>query len=519
MKKKKVLSCLVALLLLVTVLQPLPTQAASDLEGFVTRLYSLTLEREPDSGGLNYWVGELKAGRKTGAEVSQNFIFSKEFVQKDIPDSEFLDIMYRAFFNREPDEGGKNYWLGKINEGYNRKYILANFVNSKEFNEICSTYGIIPGNIKLGEADKKPSQPMEKLEVHFIDVGQGDSILIKTPKGQNMLIDAGSNDKGDVVKDYLIKQGVERVDVLVGTHPHEDHIGGLDVVIDNFDIGLICMPKVVHTTKTYEDVLLAAQRKGLKIQSAKAGMSLPIDGVNAQILAPEEDLVSDNLNDYSIVIKLEYKNTSFLFQGDAEEMTESTILDSGAIVEADVIKVGHHGSLSSSSIQYIEAVNPSYAIIMVGKDNSYGHPSQEVLDRLSEAGSAIYRTDISGTIIAESDGNMISIDAVPYESDTKEPKTDTADVQIASVDLDKEIVTIKNFSDTDIDMTGWKLVSVEGNQTFDFPNGYILKAGATITIASGRSTGDLKWTGSYIWNNDGDRAELYDSQGKLVSAK
>lgn len=410
MPKRKVFSCVIALLMLLAVLLPIPTQAAGDLEGFVTRLYELTLNRKADAGGLEYWIGELQSGRKTGADVSENFIFSNEFTEKNVSDSDFLDIMYRAFFDREPDDGGKTHWLDKLNEGYNRKYILANFVNSEEFNGICSTYGIKPGAIKLSAADKRPFKPIKELKVHFIDVGQGDSILIQTPAGQNMLIDAGSNSKGNAVKEYLKEQGVSKIDVLVGTHPHEDHIGGLDVIIDNFDIDSIYMPKINHTTKTYEDVLLAVKRKGLKIKSAKTGMIIPLEGVDAQILAPEENLQSSNLNDYSIVIKLTYGNTSFLFQGDAEELTEKAILNAMLPIKADVIKIGHHGSLTSSLSEYIKAVNPSRAIIMVGKNNQYGHPSKEVLNRLLDNKIKVYRTDIDGTIIIKSDGRRIIAD-------------------------------------------------------------------------------------------------------------
>ena len=290
----------------------------------------------------------------------------------------------------------------------------------KNFTKICLLLftlficvGLIVGCsllLELEELSQELSSPAETgdlLKVHFIDVGQGDSILIQTPKGQNMLIDAGSNSKGDVVKEYLQEQGVNRIDVLVGTHPHEDHIGGLDVVIDNFDIGSIYMPKVAHTTKTYEDVLLAVKRKGLKIKSAAAGMDIPLEGVDARILAPEAGLESDNLNDYSIVIRLVYQNTSFLFQGDAEKRSEEFILESNDSVEADVIKIGHHGSSTSSMPNYIKAVNPSIAVITVGKDNKYGHPHVETMELLEELGVVVYRTDENGTIVMVSNGEQV----------------------------------------------------------------------------------------------------------------
>jgi hypothetical protein len=264
-------------------------QASNDgVIAFVARLYRLTLDREADVEGLDYWINQLVSANKTGAEVAENFIFSKEFIEKNISPSNFLDIMYRAFFDREPDEEGKAYWLGKIEEGYNRRYIFANFVNSKEFTEICNVFGIVRGTIELNEENKKPQPAGAEMKVHFINVDQGDSILVQSPNGQNMLIDAGNDDKGDIVKEYLEEQGVKRIDVLVGTHPHDDHIGGLDLIIDNFDIGSIYMPKVDYSSSAYEDVLQAIQRKGLQIKTAKAGVTLPMEGVDAQILAPRK---------------------------------------------------------------------------------------------------------------------------------------------------------------------------------------------------------------------------------------
>lgn len=252
------------------------------------------------------------------------------------------------------------------------------------------------------------SRVQRDLVVHFIDVGQGDSILIQLPSNGNMLIDAGDNDKGQVVVDYLKKQGVNRIDYLVATHPHADHIGGMDDVIDELDIGDIYMPRVEHTTKTYMDVLEAIDRKGLKIKIAKEGVAIPIEGVSAKILAPNEELKSDNLNDYSVVIRLTYGQTAFLFQGDAEKRTEESILESDSNIKADVIKLGHHGSTTSNSPDYIEAVEPDYAVIMLGEGNKYGHPHKEILALMDEKGIIVYRTDKDGNIVAVSDGKKIS---------------------------------------------------------------------------------------------------------------
>jgi competence protein ComEC len=175
------------------------------------------------------------------------------------------------------------------------------------------------------------------MVIHFIDVGQGESILIQLPNQQNMLIDAGDNNKGSVVVDYLKELGISRIDYLLATHPHADHIGGMDDVIKEFDIGDIYMPKVAHTTKTYMDLLEAIDDKNLKIKAAHSSIAIPIDDVEAQILAPDGQLKSDNLNDYSLVLKLTYGKTKFLLQGDAEKKTEEYILNSGTDIKADVM--------------------------------------------------------------------------------------------------------------------------------------------------------------------------------------
>ncbi|MCF0149609.1 MAG: lamin tail domain-containing protein, partial [Clostridium sp.] len=308
-------------------------------------------------------------------------------------------------------------------------------------------------------------------------------------------------------------------------HPHEDHIGGLDDVINNFSIGKVIMPKATTTTKTYEDVLTAIRNKGLTITLPKTGDKYSIGGATFTILAPNSESY-DSLNNYSVVVKLTYLNNSFLFTGDAETLSENEMINKGLDLKADVLKVGHHGSSTSTSQGFLDRVNPKYAVVSVGKDNSYGHPNKTVMDRLQSKNINIYRTDESGTIIATSNGNNITFNVSPgsYNGNTggsgsTNPGTTTGDIGITNVDLVNEIVTLKNYSNADINMTGWKLVSVEGNQVFNFPIGYVMPANSQITIASGKADGTLKWTSAYIWNNDGDRAELYDGTGTLVSYK
>jgi len=248
------------------------------------------------------------------------------------------------------------------------------------------------------------------LVVHFIDVGQGDATLIKTPDGENILIDAGDNSHTDEMIAYLQKQGIQSFTAVIGTHPHEDHIGGLDKVIDKFEIENVYMPKVVHTTKTFEDVLDSIDRKGLKIKSAASGIKIPLKNVDAVFLAPVSDKYEE-LNNYSGVLRLQYGDNVFLFTGDAEALSEEEMLAAhpSELFRAQVLKVGHHGSKSSTSEAFLSAVLPEYGIISTGEDNSYKHPHEETLDILQQYGVSVLRTDIQGTIIIKSNGEKIEV--------------------------------------------------------------------------------------------------------------
>lgn len=264
------------------------------------------------------------------------------------------------------------------------------------------------------QANEKPMGSQPTLKVTYLDVGQADSILIQIPNGRNILIDAGNNEDAEMIISYLKKQEIHRLDVVIGTHPHEDHIGSLDKVIKTFDIGQVIMPKVTTNTQTFKDVLTAIQDKGLKIKEAKAGLKLDLGSteatspqISAEILAPNSSEYED-MNNYSAVLRLVYGQNTFLFTGDAEDVSEKEMLASSSGLKADVLKVGHHGSSSSTTQEFLNKVSPKYAVISVGKDNTYGHPTSSTLNRLKKSGVELYRTDEFGTIVAESDGREIS---------------------------------------------------------------------------------------------------------------
>ncbi|WMJ24345.1 MBL fold metallo-hydrolase [Paludicola sp. MB14-C6] len=276
---------------------------------------------------------------------------------------------------------------------------------------------------------KQDITTLQPLKAHFLDVGQGDSIFIELPNKETMLIDAGNNADGNKIVNYIKNKGYSTLNYLVATHPHADHIGGMATVVESLGIGGIYMPRATTTTKTYETLLTTIQLKGLKIKTAKAGVSIINYGdLKIDIVAPNSDSYKD-LNDYSAVLKLTYKNNSFLLTGDSETVSESEIT---ANVKADVLKVGHHGSNSSTSNAFLSKVSPKYAVISVGKGNSYGHPTADTLTKLNKAGISIYRTDEVGTIIFTSDGAKITVDKNASSIKENAPPQTTTSSKITS---------------------------------------------------------------------------------------
>ena len=322
----------------------------------------------------------------------------------------------------------------------------------------------------------------DTLRVNYIDVGQGDSIFIQLPNNETMLIDAGEAYMSKNVINYLNNLGITKIDYVVGTHPHTDHIGGLEEVINTFDIGSIYMPNAISTSKTYEDLLTAISNKGLKVKTAKSGVViLSEDNLKLEFIAPNSDDYS-NLNNYSAVLKLTYLDNTFLFMGDAETLSEDEITSD---VNADVIKVGHHGSDSSSGIEFVKKVSPEYAIIMVGEGNSYNHPYQSIIDRYESVGAKVLRTDLDGNIICDSDGASVSCSGDKDFSSDSNSSTTTSNISLVSLDS-----PVSRGSDVTVSVKGLP------NTTYDID--VIYSSGASkasgLEDKTSDSEGNVSWT-------------------------
>lgn len=261
------------------------------------------------------------------------------------------------------------------------------------------------------KSDKIDAKVEGNLSVSFIDVGQADSILIRNGN-YNMLIDAGNNEDGEKLVNYFKSLGIEEFTYVFATHPHEDHIGGMDDIINNFKIDNYYMSNKLSTTKTFMDVLDALDGRNLKYTVPNKGDTLKLGDANIKVIYPGDD--KSNINDSSIVLKIIYGKNSFLLTGDATSNVERKIYNED--IKSDVLKVAHHGSSYSSTDVFLDRVKPYYAVISVGKNNIYNHPSNKTLEKLNKRNIKVYRTDLDGTIVFISDGDNLSVKALKTDT-------------------------------------------------------------------------------------------------------
>ena len=264
--------------------------------------------------------------------------------------------------------------------------------------------------ISFYESDRVVTAADGDLAVHFIDVGQGDSALIITPEQKIMLIDAGTFESKDYLTEYLKACKITSIDYFVLTHPHADHIGGAAQIFDEFEVTNVILPDAVTDTSTYKKVLRKIEAEDCGVITPEPKKEYSLGNARFTILGPV-DTYPDVLNNMSVVIRLDYGSTSFLFTGDAETQSETDMLDyfPASYFQADVLKLGHHGSSTSTSDEWLAAVRPKYAVVSCGKNNDYGHPHREIVSKLQTSGITWFRTDESGSIVMSSDGKKITI--------------------------------------------------------------------------------------------------------------
>lgn len=250
--------------------------------------------------------------------------------------------------------------------------------------------------------------PNATLSVMVIDVGQGDSILVTFGADQTMLIDAGEKNDEDAIFEELDERGITDIDILVATHPHADHIGSITAVIENYDVGEIYMPDKTSDSKTYQTLIDTINAYHIPVIEAYAGMSFDLGQAVCTIVSPDKN-ADEDANNESVAIFLDYNQTEFLFTGDIEQEAEEAILSSSYVIDADVLKVAHHGSSTGTTEDFLYAVSPEYAVISCGENNKYGHPHEETMNLLEAYDLDLMRTDICGDVLFLSDGINIEV--------------------------------------------------------------------------------------------------------------
>jgi competence protein ComEC len=424
-----------------------------------------------------------------------------------------------------------------------------------------------------------PPQPASgdgKLKVYFLDVGQGDSAVVLFGNS-TILIDAGEIGEGDAVVSDLRSLGVKKIDLLVATHPHSDHIGGMQNVFSAFPVDRVLDTGMPHTSALYEKFLDTVDKKNIPYTVAEQGQTIEIDpALRILVLSPPKSRLGDDLNENSIVLRISYGTVDFLFTGDAGREAEDALAKTGYPVDAGILKVAHHGSSGSTGKEFLARVDPSVAIISAGTDNPYGHPHKETLDALDAAGATVYRTDRDGTILVTSDGAGYSVTttkgthagltlAPPVTTATARTTTHTPKpttsartaattaatgttaepvftlpsfqignasfVSISRVQFDApgddrknlngEWVIIVNNGDESVLLAGWTLSDTTGT-VFTFPP-FILEPDRNVTVFTG--PGDYNDTALFmgrtepIWGNSGDEAVLKDGGGRVIDRK
>ncbi|WP_206425027.1 lamin tail domain-containing protein [Halosimplex salinum] len=426
------------------------------------------------------------------------------------------------------------------------------------------------------------------VEVHFVNVGQSVSTLVVGPTNETMLIDSGDfRDDGEHVLDYLQRHNVSRIDHFVVSHADADHIGGNAALVDYYEteadgIGAIYDPGIAASTQTYEDYLDAVERHNVTLYETREGDPLPFEGVDVDVLGPPEPYIENgDRNENSIVLRLGYGATGFLFTGDAEDDQEQSLVDTyGDCLRSTVMKAGHHGSRSSTGDAVLDAASPELVVVSSANDSQYGHPHEEVLERLSNRSVSAYWTATHGDVVLSSDGRNVTVatqraaptdplsirNGTPIEPGATDPVvpratvdgttnssettptatdcgpetptdggTDTAtatDADALVVDeinadaegddrenLNDEYVVFRNAGDDALDLGGWT-VEDEAAHTYTFPDGFTLDRNATVTLRTGSGTDtdtDLYWgSGSPIWNNGGDTIIVTTDEGEAV---
>ncbi len=398
-----------------------------------------------------------------------------------------------------------------------------------------------------------------KLSAYFLDVGQGDSSLIIFGN-KTILIDAGEIDMGDRVVSDLKERGVTRIDLLVATHPHSDHIGGMQKVLDNFPVGKVLDSGMPHPSALYERFLEKVDKKNIPYKVAVQGDTIDLDpALRIAVLSPPEKRFGDDLNTNSVMLRISYGTINFLFTGDAGGEAETALTKSGYALDSQILKVGHHGSMHSSSPAFIARVHPETAIISLGRDNPYGHPHKQAIDTLTDTGAIIYRTDRDGTILVRSNGISYTVKtgkdlrdlaqkltskpqvnstyasivlSIPQPSITIPQIGNASAVVISDTrfnapgddrqNVNGEWVKLANRGNDTVLIAGWSLSDNGRNTLYSFPAVYLIP-NETITIFSG--TGILNNTALFmgktepVWGNSGDIAILKDGSGKIIDKK